>query len=106
MMDEDKIKQQLRLVKFELFEIKYCEKNIYTDRLKSNLVKDFMENNIEFDGKINEVFDLVDCVAYCWPFCDKYDILYFITLFWLHTILMDEVIYKNQQGIVYFIIYN
>ena len=104
-MEEKEIENQLSDLKFEIIKIKSSRHNRFVNRLKKNLSDDFKLYNIEFDEKMDEIFDLVDCVSYCWEFYGKYSELYFITLYWLHTIIMDEIVDKNEKGYIRYEIY-
>lgn len=61
-------------------------------------MKIFKDKNIPDNEYI---WDLVDCALYCWTFCHKINSLLLIVTFWVQTISLVNLVYKNDKGFVH-----
>lgn len=92
----EKILHQLRCWEFKKYKVKIIPRHKKELILKAKLLKIFEENNIDIEDEY--MWDLAECALYCWTFCHDIDLLLFIVSFWIQTIMLDDAVYKNDEG--------
>lgn len=92
----DILLKQLRNFNIKKINVKFIPRHKNFFILKYKISKLFEENNIDIEDE--NLWNLFECALYCWNFCNDNDQLLFIINFWIYTILLDDVVYQNDEG--------
>lgn len=95
---DDQILFKLRCWEFKKYKVKITPRHDQELNVKSKLMEVFKERDILTEDEY--FWDLIEFALYCWTFCREIDALLFIVTFWAQTVLLDDVVYKNDEGFV------